>query len=155
VRNRFFLFRLCFGSVFFWENSDSVRFGTLCLRLSFLSFFFLGFILLLCVSMCVCDYNTYYKCNNGRPARLALAFLVDCHCCLHYLYSIILTLWQIKFVCMYVCVYVCVYVCMYKFGSVKKTLFGSDITVIHYSCIHYSCIHYSCIHYSCTHVIAE
>ena len=43
--------------------------GTLCLRLSFLSFFFLGFILLLLVSMCVClcDYNTYYKCNN-KPA---------------------------------------------------------------------------------------
>jgi len=36
---------------------------------SVFSFFFLGFILLLCVSMCVClcDYNTYYKCNNGRP----------------------------------------------------------------------------------------
>jgi len=64
----------------------------------------LGFILLLCVSMsvCVCDYNTYYKCNGRRPARWALAFLVACHCCLHYLYSIILTLWQIKYVCMYV-----------------------------------------------------
>ena len=88
------------------------------LRLSFLSFFlsffsfFLSFflssthsfILLLCASRCacLCDYNTYYKCNNGRPARWALAFLVACHCCLHYLYSIILTLWQIKYVRMYV-----------------------------------------------------
>ena len=41
--------------------------GTLCLPLSFLYFFFIGFIILLCVSLY--DYNTYYKCNNGRPAR--------------------------------------------------------------------------------------
>jgi len=48
----------------------------------------------------LCDYNTYYKCNNGRPARWALAFLVACHCCLHnLLYSTILSLWQIKYVC--------------------------------------------------------
>ena len=41
-----------------------------------------------CVSMyvCLCDYNTYYKCNNGRPARSALAFLVACHCCLHFVF---------------------------------------------------------------------
>jgi len=47
---------------------NHLHIGTLCLRVSFLSFFFLGFILLLCVSMCVClcDYNTYYKCQHDE-----------------------------------------------------------------------------------------
>ena len=33
---------------------------------------------------------------------LCLRKKLDPHSCLHYLYSIILTLWQIKYVCMYV-----------------------------------------------------
>ena len=66
-------------------EESSLTFSSLCCGSLVKKCVSLSFIFLLCVSMyvCLCDYNTYYKCNNGRPARWALAFLVACHCCLH------------------------------------------------------------------------
>jgi len=67
----------------------------------------LGPLLLSCMCVCVCV--TIILIINviigGQHDEHALAFLVACHCCLHYLYmySIILTLWQIKYVC--ICMY--------------------------------------------------
>ena len=64
-------------------EESSLTFSSLCCGSLVKKCVSLSFIFLLCVSMyvCLCDYNTYYKCNNGRPARWALAFLVACHWC--------------------------------------------------------------------------